>query len=153
MSPGIKLGTLHTEGHVLANCVTLAPSIIFGNCFYFPISCREEESGDEISTIGSSRATDKDQSALPSPLQLSVATQTDSSIAETPSSPETSTALPSLQPVPYVKNALRASKFNRLGEQACLSKEITLVVGTKVVCSLDFLIQLFAESVVSLVVS
>ena len=30
MSPGIKLGTLHTEGHVLANCVTLAPSIIFG---------------------------------------------------------------------------------------------------------------------------
>ena len=92
-------------------------------------------------------------SASPSPLQLSVATQTDSSIAETPSSPETSTALLSLQPVPYVKNALRASKFNRLGEQACLSKEITLVVGTKVVCSLDLLIQLFAESVVSLVVS
>lgn len=70
---------------------------------------REEESGDEISTMGSSGATDKDQSASPSPLQLSVATQTDSSIAETPSSPETSTALPSLQPVPYVKNALRAS--------------------------------------------
>ena len=95
--------------------------------------------------MGSSGATDKDQSASPSPLQLSVATQTDSSIAETPSSPETSTALPSLQPVPYVKNALRASKFNHLEEQACLSKEITLVVGTKVVCSLDLLIQLFAE--------
>ena len=78
--------------------------------------------------MGSSGATDKDQSASPSPLQLSVATQTDSSIAETPSSPETSTALPSLQPVP--KNALRASKFNHLEEQACLSKEITLVVGT-----------------------
>ena len=44
-----------------------------------------------------------------------------------------------------MKNALRASKFNRLEEQACLSKEITLVVGTKVVCSLDLLIQLFAE--------
>ena len=95
--------------------------------------------------MGSSGATDKDRSASPSPLQLSVATQTDSSIAETPSSPETSTALPSLQPVPYVKNALRTSKFNRLEDQACLSKEITLVVGTKVVCSLDLLIQLFAE--------
>ncbi|KAM7424902.1 hypothetical protein ABFA07_023600 [Porites harrisoni] len=35
---------------------------------------REEESGDEISTMGSSGATDKDQSASPSPLQLSVAT-------------------------------------------------------------------------------
>ncbi|KAM7427402.1 hypothetical protein ABFA07_021456 [Porites harrisoni] len=34
---------------------------------------REEESGDEISTMGSSGATDKDQSASPSPLQLSVA--------------------------------------------------------------------------------
>lgn len=44
-----------------------------------------------------------------------------------------------------MKNALRASKFNRLEEQACLSKEITLVVGTKVVCSLDLLIHLFAE--------
>ena len=95
--------------------------------------------------MGSSGATDKDQSASPSPLQLSVATQTDSSIAETHSSPETPTALPSIQPVPYVKNALRASKFNRLEEQAYLSKEITLVVGTKVVCSLDLLIQLFAE--------
>ena len=95
--------------------------------------------------MGSSGATDKDQSALLSPLQFSVATQTDSSVAETPSSPETSTALPSLQPVPYMKNALRASKFNRLEEQACLSKEITLDVGTKVVCFLDLLIQLFAE--------
>ena len=44
-----------------------------------------------------------------------------------------------------MKNALRASKLNRLEEQACLTKEITLVVGTKVVCSLDLLIQLFAE--------
>lgn len=35
---------------------------------------REEESGDEISTMGSSGATDKDQSASPSPLQLFVAT-------------------------------------------------------------------------------
>ena len=87
--------------------------------------------------MGSSGATGKDQSTSPSPLQLSVATQTDSLIAETPSSPETSTALPSLQPVPYVKNALGASKFNHLEKQACLSKEITLVVGTKVVCSLD----------------
>ena len=38
MSPGIKLGTLHTEGHVLANCVTLAPSIIFGNILLFLFS-------------------------------------------------------------------------------------------------------------------
>lgn len=95
---------------------------------------REEESGDEISAMGSSGITDKDRSASPSLLQLSVATQTDSSKAETPSSPETTTALPSPQPVPYVKNALRASPFNRIEEQACLSKEITLVVGTKVVC-------------------
>ena len=86
--------------------------------------------------MGSSGTTEKDWSALPSPLQLSAATQTDSSIAETPSSP---------QPVPCVKNDLHASPFNRIEEQACLSKEITLAVGTKVICSLNLLMQLFVE--------
>ena len=105
---------------------------------------REEESGDEVSAMGSCGTTDEEQSTSPSPLQF-VGTQTDSSVAETPSFPETTTALPSPQPVPYVKNVLRASPFNRLEEQACLSKETILVVGTKFVCSLDLLIQLSAE--------
>ena len=64
-----------------------------------------------------SGTTDKDRSALPSPLQLSVAMQTDSSIAETPSSKEITTALPSPEPVAYVKKALCASAFNPLEEQ------------------------------------
>ncbi|KAK2561954.1 hypothetical protein P5673_015381 [Acropora cervicornis] len=106
---------------------------------------REEESGDETEAMGYSGTSDEDQSALPSPLQFSVATETDSSTAETPSFPETTTALPSPQPVPHVKKVLRASPFNCLEEQASLSKEITLVVGTKMICSLELLIQLFAE--------
>lgn len=53
-----------------------------------------------LSGMGSSGTTDKDRSASPSPLKLSVAMQMDYSIAETPSSPETTTSPPSLQPVP-----------------------------------------------------
>ena len=100
--------------------------------YFFPL--REEESEDEVtnqveSTAATSTITPS-TSVLPTDL---------------PSGSEQNTATPPLQPVPYVKKALRASRFNRLEEQAQLSKEITLVVGTKVICSLDLLLQLFAE--------
>ena len=113
---------------------------------------REEESGDEMSDLGSAVTTQKNQSESPATTSVpslveesttSVSTQTD--VSDLPSVSETHTVLPPLQPVPYVKNALCASKFNRLEEQAELRREITLVVGTKVVCSLDLLLQLFAE--------
>ena len=62
---------------------------------------------------------------------LSVSTQT----SDFPLSPGTDSSLTPLQPVPCVKTALRVSKFNRLEDQTQLIKEVTLVVGTKVIWS------------------
>lgn len=73
----------------------------------------------------------------------SVSTQT--VVSDFPWSSETDSSLAPLQPVPCVKTALRASQFNRLEDQNQLKKEVTLIVGTKVICSLDLLLQLFME--------
>ncbi|XP_068738401.1 uncharacterized protein [Montipora capricornis] len=102
---------------------------------------REEESGDEMIELGSLVETRSKQGEP----TASVSTQTDASDLSSSAEITNIEHVAPLQPVPYVKNALRASKFNRLEEQAQLKKEITLVVGTKVMCSLDLLLQLFAE--------
>lgn len=73
----------------------------------------------------------------------SVSTQT--VVSDFPSSSVTDSSLTPLQPVPCVKTALCARKFNRLEDQNQLKKEVTLIVGTKVICSLDLLLQLFVE--------
>ena len=81
-----------------------------------------------------------------SPAQLKrhhLSTQT--VVSDSPSSSESDSSLTPIQPVPCVKTALRASKFNRLEDQNQLKKEVNLVVGTKVICSLDLLLQLFVE--------
>ena len=108
---------------------------------FISIFFREEESGDEMIELGSSVETQSKQGEP----TASVSTQTDASDLSSSSEITNIEHVAPLQPVPYVKNALRASKFNRLEEQAQLKKEITLVVGTKVMCSLDLLLQLFAE--------
>ena len=101
--------------------------------YCFPL--RKEELEDEVTNqVESTAATS------------TVTLSTSVLLADLPSGSEQNTATPPLQPAPYVKKALRASKFNRLEEQAQLSKEITLVVGTKVICSIDLLLQLFAEN-------
>ena len=52
MSPGIKLGTLSTEGHALTNCAILAPGLVVAVAivnrdwnslgkFYFSFVCYE----------------------------------------------------------------------------------------------------------------
>ena len=86
-----------------------------------------------------------ESSAATTTVHPTIEETTSVSCAALPSVSEQNTATSPLQPVPCVKKALRASKFNRLDEQAQLSKEITLVVGAKVICSLDLLLQLFAE--------
>ncbi|KAL9978425.1 hypothetical protein ACROYT_G015938 [Oculina patagonica] len=130
---------------------------------------REEESEDEVthetessaatstvtpsmeetaSVLPEALPSEAEQNTVNPPLQpVPCIEETASVLPETlPSGAEQNTASPPLQLMPYVKKALRASRFNRLEEQAQLSKEITLVVGTKVICSLDLLLQLFAEN-------
>jgi len=71
--------------------------------------------------LGSALTTQKNQSESPATTSVpslveesttSVSTQTD--VSDLLSVSETHTVLLPLQPVPYVKNALRASKFNWL---------------------------------------
>lgn len=106
---------------------------------------REEEPEDEINDLCSTVTTQRIQPESPATAAVvsntvektsSVSTQT--VVSDFPLPSETDSSLTPLQPVPCtcVERALRASKFNKLEDQNQLKKEVTLFVGTKVICLL-----------------
>lgn len=113
---------------------------------------REEEPEDEINdlccTVNPRRIQPESAVAatvVSNTVEKTSSVYTQTVVSDFPSSSETDSSLAPLQPVPCVKTALRASQFNRLEDQNQLKKEVTLIVGTKVICSLDLLLQLFME--------